>query len=86
MKKVMKSEKARIGGSAKALLLKFRRVTIRGAQPSARQRVLGDLCGVLFKDSAGSPQGSAGVCGGPRDFPRVVTLSLSPWRTVGLTF
>ena len=35
-------------------------------------RVLRGLCGGLFGGSAGSPRG---LCGGPRDFPRVVTLS-----------
>ena len=48
----------------------------------ASQRVLESLCGALFEGSAGSPRGSAGVCGGPPDFPRVVALSLSPWGTV----
>ena len=57
--------------------LKFQR-----AQPSARlsEEIClsggsqGPLRG-LFGGSAGSPRDSAGVCGGPRDFPRVVTLS-----------
>ena len=31
--------------------------------------------GVRSRAVRGSPRGSAGVCGGPRDFPRVVTLS-----------
>ena len=57
-------------------LLKFRRVTIRGAQPSAR--LSEEVC--LWEGSAGvSPralrglsEGSAGsLRGGPRDFPRV---------------
>ena len=67
-------------------LLKFRRVTIQVAQPSARlseeiclsEGSAGSLrgfCGGLSEGSAGvSPRvlrGSAGFCGGPRDFPRV---------------
>ena len=56
--------------AAKCLVQKFRRVTIRGAQPSAR--LSEEIC--LSKGSAGvSPRvlwGSAGFCGGPRDFPR----------------
>ena len=72
------------------LILKFQRVTIRGAQPPrgsprkfASQRALrGSLTGLC----AGLSEGSAGLCGilrGPRDFARVsrvVTLCL--W-TVG---
>ena len=54
-----------------ANFLKFRRVTIRGAQPSAR--LSEKIC--LSEGSAGvSPRvlrGSAGFCGGPRDFPRL---------------
>ena len=57
---------------------KFRRVTIRGAQPSAR--LSEEIC--LSEGSAGGSAralrglsegsaGSAGLCGGPRDFPRV---------------
>ena len=50
--------------------LKFRRVTIRGAQPSAR--LSEEIC--LSEGSAGvSPRALrafAGFCGGPRDFPR----------------
>ena len=76
-------------------MLKFRRVAIRGAQPSAR--LCEEIClsegsaGGLSKGSAGSLRGfcgvSAGFCGGPRDFPRfsgVVTLCLWPSGTVGL--
>ena len=40
------------------------------------------FCGVsagLFRGL----RGSSGVCGGPRDFPGVVTLSFWPWGTVG---
>ena len=59
-------------GEVNKILLKFRRVTIRGAQPSAR--LSQEIC--LFEGSTGvSPsvlRGSAGFCGGPRDFsPRV---------------
>ena len=62
--------------------LKFRRVTIRGAEPSAR--LSEEIClseasaGVseraprgLSEGSAGSLRGSAGFCRGTRDFPRV---------------
>ena len=60
------------------LLLKFRRVTIRGAQPSARlseEICLSGLWGGLSEGSTGalrglSDEGSAGLCGGPWDFPR----------------
>ena len=69
--------------------VKFRRATIQGAQPSARlseenclsERSQGPLTGSL----RGFCGVSAGLCRGLRDFPRVVTLSLWPWGTNGLT-
>ena len=66
--------------------LKFRRVTIRGAQPSVR--LSEEIC--LSEGSAGVSrrvlQGSAGFCGVRgifRGFSGAVTLSLWPSRTVG---
>ena len=71
-------------GPTNRYLLKFRRVTIRGAQPSARlselsqgsagvsQRALRRLCGV----SPGALRGSAGVRRIFRGFSGVVTLCL----------
>ena len=69
------------------IILKFRRVTIRGAQPSAR--LSEDIClsegsaGVspralrgLSEGSAGTLRGSAGVRGIFRGFSGVVTLCL----------
>ena len=56
-------------------ILKFRRVTIRGAQPSAS--LSEEIClsegsaGVSPRVPRGLSEGSAGLCGGPRDFPRV---------------
>ena len=38
----------------------------------------GGPCGGLFDGSAGSSRGSAGLCGGPQDFPRVVTYPCDP--------
>ena len=55
-------------------VLKFRRVTIRGAQPSAR--LSEEIClsegsaGVSPRALRGLSEGSAGLCGGPREFPR----------------
>ena len=64
-----------------ARFLQFRRVTIRGAQPSARlseeiclsegsARVYQRALRGLFEGSAGSLRGFCGALGGPRDFPR----------------
>ena len=59
-------------------ILKFRSVTIRGAQPSARLSEEICLREGFLEASAGVSsrvlQGSAGCGRGPRDFPRVVTL------------
>ena len=64
-------------------ILKFRRVTIRGAQPSAtlfEEICLSEgsagLCGVSLRVCAGSLRGSAGVRGIFRGFSGVVTLCL----------
>ena len=73
---------------------KFWRVTIRGAQPSARlseeiasqralRKSLRGLCGVSPRVLRGLSEGSAGFCGGPRDFPRVFGGSNPVLVTIG---
>ena len=79
--------KSFLGQSRSAEIKKFRRVTIRGAQPSAR--LSEEIC--LSEGSAGVSQspkvlqglseGSAGLCGGARDFrgfSGVVTYACDP--------
>ena len=79
----------RIRGFEKGLVLKFRSVTIRRAQPSARlsKEICVSLCG-LSEGSAGvSPRalrGSAGFCGIFWGFSGVVILCLWPSRAVGV--
>ena len=79
----------RVGGSANFIFMgvgifpKFRRVTIRGAQPSARLSVEIGLSegsvGVSERAPRGLSEGSArslrGAGGGTRDFPRVFGCS-----------
>ena len=48
---------------------------LQGNLPLRRQ--IGGLCG-------GLSEASAGLCGAPRDFPRVVTPCLWPWGAVGV--
>ena len=76
---------------SRSWILKFRRVTIRGAQPSAR--LSEEIClsegsaGVSQRALRGSLRGfcgvSAGFCRGPRDFPRVFGGSDSMLVTLG---
>ena len=76
-----------LGNGVRKDFYKVLGVTIRGAQPSAR--LSEESC--LSEHSQGPLRGSfrgfcgvsARLCEGPRDFPRVVALSLWPWGTVG---
>ena len=92
LEKILRNKKRCVFGGAisnrsASVFLKFRRVTIRGAQPSAR--LSEEIClsegsaGVspralrgLSEGSAGSLRGSAGVRGIFRGFSGVVTLCL----------